>query len=172
MTTATRNPNETAQELLRHLRLAMQDRGRMADLRCAWNRARLHSAWPLLGPLGLIEDEAALAVAGGFAYHPSLAEGRSFGSSCQRLTHAGAEQRFQRLLSATRQEACRLIRPLILALRSKGIPVDYAQLYADLRFWSPAVRRRWAVDFWARRRQPAQSGAETEESPRPDVPAE
>lgn len=153
-------PNTTdlerrAWQLLERLRAASFDRGQMADLRCAWSRARQVRAWPLLGPLGLIGSEPALTVAGGFGFHPETAAEGTFGTACRRLANSGSfsadvvSQRLLRLLGADRSEACRLVRPLILAMRSAGVPVNYRRLFTDLTYWTPRIRQQWAAEFWA-----------------------
>jgi hypothetical protein len=153
-----------AAQLMAVLRSAEEDRGAMADLRCAWSKARRSRAWPWLGRAGLIGDPVAETVAGAFGYHPAPGGESNFGNACEELSreHAGAEQRFARLLDADRAGACLLVRPLILALRSFGIPLDHRQLYIDLWLWGDETRARWARAFWvpeAARPEPAE-GAE------------
>lgn len=144
-----------AGQLLERLQASSSDRGRMADLRCAWSRAKQMRAWPFLGPLGLIGSEAALTVAGGFGFHPKTATAGTFGTACRQLARSGSfspevlGHRFQRLLGADRSHACLLVRPLILAMRSAGVPVNYRRLFTDLSWWTPRIRQQWAAEFWA-----------------------
>lgn len=155
MKQGTTELDRRAGQLLERLRAASADRGQMADLRCAWSRARQVRAWPFLGPLGLIDSEPALTVAGGFGYHPETAPEGTFGTACRRLARSGSfsadvvSRRLQRLLAADRSEACRLVRPLILAMRSAGVPVNYHRLFTDLTYWTTRIRQRWAAEFWA-----------------------
>jgi len=65
------DPRETAARLLAYLRQLKNDRGAMADLRCALSPARLPRAWPLLARVGGIGNPLIEAVAGLFAYHPT-----------------------------------------------------------------------------------------------------
>ncbi len=64
------DPKETAARLLAYLRQLKNDRGAMADLRCALSPAQLPRAWPLLARVGGIGNPRIEAVAGLFAYHP------------------------------------------------------------------------------------------------------
>lgn len=141
---------DKARRLMNRLRSLQNDRGAMADLRCAWSPTRRYRVWPWLAAPDLIGDNVAETVAGALGYHPLETTGGNFGTACCKLAleHAGAEQRFVRLLDADRTEACSLIRPLVLAIRSVAIPVNYEQLSIDLWLWGEGVKIRWAREFW------------------------
>jgi CRISPR system Cascade subunit CasB len=141
------DPKERAASLLKYLRRLKEDRGAMADLRCALSPARLPRAWPLLARVGGIGDSRIEAVAGLFAYHPHETHTGNLGTTCHQLW-AGNDGRFRRLLSCDRDEICERLRPVILAARAKGIPVNYEELFADLCYWSDKAKERWARDYW------------------------
>lgn len=155
------DPKSEAKYLLEYLRRFKNDRGAMADLRCALSPARLPRAWPLLAPVGGVGDPRIETLAGLFASHPLETETGNFGTTCRRLADENStfEARFQRLLSCERDEICERLRPVILAARPRGIPVNYEQLFADLRYWGGPVKAQWAREFWG--------AAEAEESAAP-----
>ena len=150
MTTKQTDPRERAAHFLNYLRRLKNDRGAMADLRRALNPVQRHRAWPMLARFGGIDDARFETVAGLFAYHPEEARDGNLGTTCRRLSgeHNTFEGRFRRLLSCDRDDICEHIRPVVLAAGSKGIPVNYEELLADLIYWSDAVKVRWAVEFW------------------------
>lgn len=142
-----RNPGSRFLEYLRRLR---NDRGAMADLRRAVNPAQAHRAWPLLAPFGGIGDERMEVVAALFAYHPEETTSGNLGTTCRRLSgeYSTFEGRFRRLLACDREDVCRHIRPVILAAKAKGVPINYEGLFADLHYWGNSVKTRWASEFW------------------------
>lgn len=144
------DPKEAAARLLAYLRQLKNDRGAMADLRCALNPSKLPRAWPLLGRVGGIGNPRVEAVAGFFAYHPDETHTGNLGATCRRLAaeNNSFEARFRRLLSCDRDEICERLRPVVLAARAKGIPVNYEELYADLCYWGDNVKARWAREYW------------------------
>jgi CRISPR type I-E-associated protein CasB/Cse2 len=122
----------------------------MADLRCALSPARLPRAWPLLAPVAGVGNPRVETVAGLFASHPQETNAGNLGTTCRLLADENStfEARFQRLLACDRDEICDRLRPVVLAARPRGIPVNYEQLFADLRYWSDAVKARWAREYW------------------------
>jgi len=150
MTTQHTNPKERAAWLLNYLRQLREDRGAMADLRRALSPTQRHRAWPLLARFGGIDDPRYETVAGLFAYHPDETSSGNLGTTCRRLSgdHNTFEGRFRRLLACERNDICEHIRPVVLAARAKDIPVNYERLFADLFYWSDAVKARWAAEFW------------------------
>ena len=154
------NPRQTAARLLAFLRQLKGDRGAMADLRCALSPARRSRAWPLLARLGGIDNRTIETVAGLFAYHPNEADTGNIGATCRRLTAENStfESRFRRLLSCDRRvELCDRLRPVVLAAKAKGVPVNYEGLFVDLSYWGDNVKAQWAREYWG--------AAEAEESP-------
>jgi CRISPR system Cascade subunit CasB len=150
MSTDPIDPKEAAARLLAYLRRLKNDRGAMADLRCALSPTKLPRAWPLLGRVGGIGNPRIEAVAGLFAYHPDETDTGNLGTTCRRVAAESNsfDARFQRLLSCDRDEIAERLRAVILAAKPKGIPINYAELYADLCYWGDAVKARWAREYW------------------------
>jgi CRISPR system Cascade subunit CasB len=147
----TTTPPERADAMLAWLRSLRNDRGAMANLRCALVPARRHRAWPLLARVGGIDDPIAETVAALYAYHPDETGKGNLGDTCRQLagTHNSFDGRFRRLLACDRDELCQRLRPIVLAAKAKGIPVNYHTLAEDLGWWGERVRIRWAQAFWA-----------------------
>jgi CRISPR system Cascade subunit CasB len=122
----------------------------MADLRCALSPAKRPRAWPLLGRVGGIGNPRIETVAGLFAYHPEPTDTGNLGTTCLRLKkqNQSFDARFQRLLACDRDEICERLRPVILAAKAKGIPVNYQQLFTDLWYWSSRIKEQWAREYW------------------------
>jgi CRISPR system Cascade subunit CasB len=146
----TTTPSERAATILAWLRSLKNDRGAMANLRCALVPARRHRAWPLLARVGGIGDPIAETVAALYAYHPDETGNGNLGDTCRQLagTHNSFDGRFRRLLACDRGELCERLRPIVLAAKAKGIPVNYQTLIEDLCWWGERVRIRWAQAFW------------------------
>ena len=136
--------------LLTHLRQLKNDRGAMAELRCTLSPAKVSRSWPLLGRIGGIANPRIETIAGLFAHHPNETTMGNLGTTCRRLKeqHESFDARFRRLLGCDREEICIMVRPAVLAARSKGIPVNYEALYADLCYWGERVKARWAKEYW------------------------
>ena len=150
MSGSQRDPKETGARLLAYLRQFKNDRGAMADLRCALNPVKLPRAWPLLARVGGIANPRVEAVAGLFAYHPDETHTGNLGTTCLRLKEQNEsfDARFRRLLACDRDEICERLRPVILAAKPKGIQINYEELYADLCYWGDNVKARWAREYW------------------------
>ena len=103
----------------------------MADLRCALTPARRTRAWPLLARVGGIDRPIYESVAGMFAYHPDSTDSGNIGTTCHQLAgeNTSFDGRFRRLLSCDRDELGDRLRPVILAAKAKGIPVNYEALF-------------------------------------------
>ncbi len=144
------DPREVAARLLAYLRRLRSDRGAMADLRCALSPAKLPRAWPLLARAGGIGNARVEAIAGLFAYHPEETQRGNLGTTCRRLaTEAKTfEARFSRFLACDRDEILERLRPVVLAAKAKGIPINYEELFADLCYWGDNVKARWAREYW------------------------
>src|SRR5690348_9818744 len=102
----TSSPPQSAAILLGLLRSLKNDRGAMANLRCALTPARMHRAWPLLARAGGIDNPIAETVAGLYAQHPGETNGGNFGDTCRILagTNTSCDGRFRRLLACDREE--------------------------------------------------------------------
>ena len=153
------SPKESAAKLLAYLHQLRNDRGAMADLRCAVNPARRARAWPLLARVGGIDRPIYEAVAGLYAYHPDSPGDRptrNLGETCRLIADTSRRPdgtstfdiRLNRLLTCDRDEIGERLRPVILAAKAKGIPVNYEELFADLCYWGDNVKARWAREYW------------------------
>jgi CRISPR system Cascade subunit CasB len=144
------DPKSDAKRLLEYLRRFKNDRGAMADLRCALSPAKLPRAWPLLARVGGIANPRVEAVAGLFAHHPEERHTGNLGTTCRQLAgeNSSFDARFRRSLSCDRDEICERLRPVILAAKPKGIQINYEELYADLCYWGDNVKARWAREYW------------------------
>jgi CRISPR system Cascade subunit CasB len=144
------DPKQTAADVLAYLRQFRNDRGAMADLRCALSSSRRARAWPLLARIGGVDRPIYETVAGLFAYHPNESHSGNLGTTCRRLAgeNNSFDARFRRLLSCDRDELGDRLRPIILAARAKGIPINYEELFADLIYWGDHVKARWAREYW------------------------
>jgi CRISPR system Cascade subunit CasB len=159
-----------SQSLLEFLRQRRDDRGAMANLRCALIESKRQRAWPMLARFqGVGDDFRALVVqhvAGCYATHPQE-EGilGNFGETCRRLLSDDERQkasstgepgpitrRFQHLLAAQGEEVFARVVRFVLRAKSESIPVHYGELLHDLMQWRSnpeAVKVRWARSFWA-----------------------
>ncbi len=146
------DPQQAASKLLVLLRGLKNDRGAMANLRGAVKPAQRHRAWPLLGPVGGIGNPRYETVSGLYAYHPDETLMGNLGTTCRRLSgeHNSFDGRFRRFLTCDREEICERLVPVILAAKTKGVPVNYEQLFVDLCYWSDQVKERWAREYWGR----------------------
>ncbi len=141
------------------------NRGALANLRCALSESRKYRAWPLLAPFGGIGEghsaQVVQTIAGMFAHHPLMTDNGNLGDTCRSLmSEAEREEylkerkagpmtrRFQRILAASPDEVCDRVARLVLFAKSKEKPVNYAQLENDLRKWSDFIRVEWAKSFW------------------------
>lgn len=139
-----------AEKVMKYVRSLRENRGAMADLRCALTDTRRHRAWPWLAAVGGIENPAIEAVAGLYAYHPDESTRDNMGATCRKLSgeHNSFDGRFRRLLACDRADICEHLRPVVLAAKAKGIPVNYEMLLVDLTVWGERVKARWAKQYW------------------------
>lgn len=155
--------------LLERLRKCQDDRGMMANLRCILVENKKHRAWPALSRLGVaIDNDVAAFVSGLFATHPEVTVAGNFGATCKAIEQkrgdkrgddnklTPTERRFQHLLSAERGDELndRVLRMVLLA-KSQSVPVNYAKLETDLRYWSDRTKTEWATAFWTQEAAPA-----------------
>ena len=141
------------------------NRGALADLRCALVESRKHRAWPLLAPFGGIGEEhpaqVVQTIAAMFAHHSLTTGTGNLGDTCRSLMSEDERaeylqerkigpmtRRFQNLLAASSDEVCGRTARLVLFAKAKVVPVNYGQLQSDLLYWSDSVRVRWAKSFW------------------------
>ncbi len=157
-----------AEKLMQYLRKRREERGIMADLRCALVESKRHRASPYLGHLGGIGDKPServiQTVAGLYATHPMESQDGNFGAMCRKLisederekltTSDGVgpiSRRFQHLLAADGDEIFDRVVRFVLRAKAEEIPVNYLELYESLYYWqwSDQARTRWAQSFWA-----------------------
>ena len=156
------------ERLLAFLRNHKEDRGVMANLRCALVENKRYRAWPILGRFGGIgekfSEKTVQTIAGLYATHPKETDNGDFGALCRKLLSdeeskklaSGTElgplsRRFQHLLAADKDEILDRIVRFVLRAKAEDIPVNYEQLYEDLLAWeyrAEQVRVRWARNFW------------------------
>jgi len=159
-----------AEKLLKFLGDRSEDRGVMADLRCALVEGKRHRAWPYLGYVGGIGDKyserAVQTIAGLYATHPNAIHEGDFGAMCRKLlgdeerkkldTAEGVgpiTRRFQHLLAAEGEEIFDRIVRFVLRAKTEEIPVNYMELFEKLHYWqwpdsADRVRAEWARSFW------------------------
>ena len=150
--------------LLERLRKYKDDRGMMANLRCVLVNNKKHRAWPALNRLGVeITNVVSSQVTGLYATHPDETNSGNFGATCRSIEQkrgekrsddnklTPTERRFQHLLSAEGGTELndRVLRMVLMA-KAQGVPVNYAKLENDLKFWNVSDRTKteWATAFW------------------------
>ena len=154
--------------LLERLRKCQDDRGMMANLRCILVDNKKHRAWPALNRLGVeINDDVSAYVAGLFATHSEETSTGNFGVTCKTIEQkrgdkrsddnklTPTERRFQHLLTAEKGELYGRVLRMVLLAKSQGVPVNYAKLVTDLKFWGDRAKTEWASAFWAQGAAPA-----------------
>jgi CRISPR system Cascade subunit CasB len=145
---------------------AGQDRAALAALRRSLGKspgqaaeAHRHVLW--VSPPSW-EELAYYLVAGLFALHPASWRkeegdkqltnfGASFAWLRSKTDSDSIEKRFVALLDCHEDDLAEHLRHAVSLLKSKEIPVDWAQLLRDLRNWNHEdrfVQRRWARAFW------------------------
>ncbi len=149
--------------LLAQLRRHKENRGMMAELRCALVRDKRHRAWPALSRLNVVvTDEIAAVVAGLYATHSEESRHGNFGSTCHAVQNrrgesadnqdtkvTPTERRFQHLLAAEKgHELYERVTRFVMMAKSQEVSVNYAQLEKDLGYWSERTRAEWAEAFW------------------------
>lgn len=148
--------------LLERLRKYKDDRGIMANLRCILVENKKHRAWPALNRLGVsINDNISAFIAGLYATHPDEMSDGNFGNTCRAIGQrrgdnrsddsklTPTERRFQHVLAAERtDELHKRVMRMILMAKSHNVPVNYAKLESDLKYWSDRKKTEWAAAFW------------------------
>lgn len=175
----TTDTTSYAERFIGALRRIEDDRGKMAALRRGLSEGTQRAAWPVIASLGMdIGNQAAITVAGLFATHPVVSDARSLGQTC-RLTATdngrlkdipeSFDKRFRRLIScASVEEVTGQLSAWIRLAKSKGVGVNYAELYNDLYWWAKDAdkkRIRWARDFWSPRKDGEATSTPQEAAP-------
>ena len=103
-----------------------------------------------------------------FALHPEpAARGVSLGKAFRAMAEnsPSVEKRFEHLLSVDAEDLSGHLRQAVSLAKSKGVRVDFHQLFDDLGKWNYSDRRvqlRWARDFWGYEKEPTENNNETE----------
>ena len=144
------DPKENAKRLLVYLRQLKNDRGRMADLRCALSPAKRARAWPLLAHVGGIGDSRIETVTGLFACHPEEAHAGNLGTTCrtspQRRPASTAASSGCFPATATKfASGCVLWSSLP---RPKESPSTTRSCSLIFCYWGDNVKARWAREYW------------------------
>jgi CRISPR type I-E-associated protein CasB/Cse2 len=173
--TGTMKQNQI-ERFLGYLTTQVADRGVMADLRHGLSRATEYRAWPHVAPWWGSDDETErriwLMVAAGFAIHQKTAGSGNIGTVLRVIAtgegHAekGLETfdaRFRRLLSCSNAvEVCDHLVGVLRAAERKDVPVNFAQLFTDLKCWGETVKVRWAREYW--KGEPENRAADAEDA--------
>ncbi len=102
-------------------------------------------------------EETHYLVAAFFASHPAPGGTGNLGDCFRRVVRddersaPAVERRFAALLAAHPDDLDFYLRQAVSFLRTKEMPIDWHQLYQDVRWWGdPAkrVQRNWARSFW------------------------
>lgn len=143
------------------------DRRALAALRRGLGHpiAENHAMYPYIVPWldetsGTGEEARYYLIAALFAFHPQSGGTGNLGTSFARTRtpesdDTAIERRFTALLTAHQDDLPFYLRQAISYLKAKEIPVNYHQLFYDLKHWAEhqeqgAVQRRWAQAFWGR----------------------
>ncbi len=104
-----------------------------------------------------------------FAAHPDAGGTGNMGDHFRRVVRedqagaAAVERRFTALLAAHPDDLDFYLRQAVSFLRSKGVPVNWHQLCADVRRWGNTgrwVQRQWARSFWGHAEEAIQADKE------------
>jgi CRISPR type I-E-associated protein CasB/Cse2 len=170
-------PNEKEASFVKRLEalVAKENRGALAALRRGLGKPPGAAAemYPILEPWlskdsAVWRDDPYYTVAALFAFwhqgktSPARVASGNFGASMRlqgfedgqwkEERFKSVERRFVALLNCRRDDLHAHLRHAVGLLKSKEIPVDWAQLLADIRGWnwdSRSVQRAWAKAFWA-----------------------
>lgn len=150
-------------DLLNYLKKRKEDRGFMANLRCALVDTKRMRAYPYLARFGGVGEHSKARVvqtiAGLYAVNPNTTNQGNIGDTCRRLCGSDEKpwdekpgpiaKRLQHLLAAERDEIYERVVRIVLRAKSQEIPVNYEQLENDLLYWGDKVKNQWAMSFWA-----------------------
>lgn len=148
--------------LISYLRNHKDNRGMMANLKCALIHTKRHMAWPILNKIGIeITNDVEATIAGLYATHPEESIKGNFGTTCALIKKdrneksnddsktTPIEQRFQHLLSSdTWRELRQRIIKFVLLAKNHNVPINYVELEKNLNEWSEQTKTNWASSFW------------------------
>ncbi|MDN8598845.1 type I-E CRISPR-associated protein Cse2/CasB [Citrobacter sp. S2-9] len=143
-----------------------QDSGFAARLRRADNPATEYQSWELLANFGIdLEKERErlpyCTVGAALARAKPASNGKlPLGAAIATCFDGGnqsdqARARLRRLLACTStSESCRILRPLLTLMASRGVTPDFSQILEQLLWFSgngqERIRTRWAQEFYRR----------------------
>lgn len=146
-----------------------QDNGFAARLKRADNPATEYQSWEVLAEFGVDLQQVAqrlpyCIIGAALAKAQPATDGQlNFGAAIAACFDEGnqatqAKARLRRLLACTSiAETCRVLRPLLTLMASRGVVPHYGQLLDQLLWFSgqgqERVRARWAQDFYRRSEQ-------------------
>lgn len=148
-----------------YLESLREDRGALAALRRGLGQppGDAREMYPyvvrwLPAEAGAQRETAYYLVAALFAYHPDPGGNGNLGQAFRRTLDTNGdstatERRFTALLTAHQDDLPFYLRQAISYLKSKEVPVDWHQLFADILAWGhPAgyIQKHWARAFWGR----------------------
>ena len=118
---------------------------------------------PWLGNVrGNWEKEMHYLIASLYAYHSSSSHSGNIGDALRIVYHNrgesnSIEQRFVALLRSNPDDLPFHIRQIISILKSENIPIDWDELFYDLKRWpyesTYPPREKWANSFWKTQKQ-------------------
>lgn len=110
---------------------------------------------PYFDPERSYDTERYFLVASLFALHPDLAaRGTNMGRVFRAMKaekSSSVEKRFENLLSVDVEDLAGHLRQAVSLAKSKGVCVDFHQLFSDIKNWNHPerfVQLQWARDFW------------------------
>lgn len=163
------SPAERRANFLRHLDQNREDRGFMADLRCALIPALEQRCWPLFAQFHVLTDPRQCAiyalVAAAYGIQPEApAESTDFGATVRKLAYGGGESASQSFDAGFRKLlACRdaielkdQLPRFFKAASQKNVPIDHQRLLDDLASWEYGnrIRLQWAQSYFGNSREP------------------
>ncbi len=150
------------------------DRGALADLRRGLGQppGTAPSMYPyvvryLPSDVSRREEHAYYLVGALFAYHDKKGGQGNMGAHFaatrdSNSDNTAVERRFTALLAAHPDDLPFYLRQAVSYLKSKDQPIDWDQLFYDLRYWhynDRRVQKQWARSFWGRTPRPDQDEA-------------
>ena len=160
---------EKKHPFIEYLESLRDDRGALAALRRGLGQppGTVASMYPYVVPWLPSEarswqETAYYLIAALFASHPKEGGTGNMGHHFGRARdpqgdETALERRFTALLAAHPDDLDGYLRQAVGFLRSKEVPVNWHQLFADVTAWGHPdryVQRRWAGAFWGRTQQP------------------
>ena len=133
------------------------NRAVLADLRRGFSKATEKRAWRHIGAYCDLDNERERVifqtVAACYAVNPlnDVDKESNFGTSARQLKEnfPTIEATFQRLLNCRRPEdVCQRLPSIVLAMKAKGVAVNWKRLMRDLLYWNNRAKSGWAAQFW------------------------